>query len=195
MDDKIGLLEGMNEGSIEAFNQFYDTYAPFVFKLALSLTKNKSEAEDLCHDVFLEVYRKPRQFNSKRGSIKAWLAVKTRSRFMDIVRKRSRIILDSSDGVFEKVINPVKSSEENVMSNLERESIMAAIHKLPENQQAALIQKYYHYKTQKEIASDMEKPIGTIKSFLRYGLSNLKKQLIQVDWAGGDGRSGKLPSK
>lgn len=191
MDGHARLLEQMDQGSIAAFDEFYESYAPFVYQIALALTKNKSEAEDLCHDIFLEVYRKPHQFNPRRGTIKAWLAVKTKSRFIDSLRKKNRWQLEPGEELFDKLIAE-DNSEEMVLSKMEKDVIMRAIEKLPKTQKEALLGKYYLLKTQKEIASDMQKPIGTIKSFLRYGLHNLKKQLIQVGWVRGDQSHEKL---
>lgn len=191
MDESIGLLDRIDKGSVEAFDQFYEDYAPFVYKIAISLTKNRNEAEDLCHDVFLEVYRKSHQFNPNRGSVKAWLAVKTRSRFLDSIRKRNRWQTEEVDGQIEDLLVDV-SSEERAITNLQNDLIRRAISQLPKTQKEALFSKFYQLKTQKEIATDMQKPIGTIKSFIRYGLINLRKQLAQVGMSGGESRHDKL---
>ncbi|GGE50032.1 RNA polymerase [Pullulanibacillus camelliae] len=180
------LLRQISLGSTQAFDQFYETYFHYVYQLALKMTKNTCEAEDLCHDVFVEVFRQPKQFDSKRGSVKAWLAIKTKSRYIDRQRKvkRSQAYLESLDPVYKE-----PAIDEVVLQHIDRERVLKAMHKLPDIQKKAVYGKYFNYQTQKELAAMMDKPIGTVKSLIRYGLNNLRKQLLKEDWSsfsGGD---------
>ena len=77
------------ERSLQWFNDLYRQNASFVYKIALHLLNDPVEAEDLCHDVFLEIIQHPEQYDPERGSIKAWLGVKTRSRAIDRLRNKS----------------------------------------------------------------------------------------------------------
>lgn len=92
MNDHSALwLEEIAEGSAAAFRRFYDAYARLVYRLALQMTKDPAEAEDVCQDIFMEVLHKADQYDPARGSVEAWLAVRTRCRAMDRLRKRQRI--------------------------------------------------------------------------------------------------------
>jgi len=185
-DDKSErLLIGIRSGSVEAFDLFYETHASFVYQIALKMTNNQSEAEDLCHDVFVEVFRHPEQFDSSRGSVKAWLAVKTKSRFIDRMRKKKRVRIGIEQNEAER--KAAAPTEEVVTRRLERDRLFSALQLLPDAQRQAVIQKYFRYRTQEEIALLMQKPIGTVKSLLRYGLKNLRKQLKETDWQEGRG--------
>jgi len=179
------LLAEMRSGSMEAFDLFYETHVGFVYQIALKMTNNRSEAEDLCHDVFVEVFRHPEQFDSTRGSVKAWLAVKTKSRYLDRLRKKKRIIV----GIRQSK-EQAPAAEEVVANKLERERLLSALELLPASQKEAVFQKYFGYQTQEEIAAMMKKPIGTVKSLIRYGLKNLRKQFAENESRayGGDNR-------
>ncbi|MBM7643910.1 RNA polymerase sigma-70 factor (ECF subfamily) [Scopulibacillus daqui] len=174
-NDPEKLLQRMSSGEAAAFDQFYEQYASFVYQTALTLTKDKSEAEDLCHDVFVEVFYRANSYDAERGSVKAWLAVKTKSRFLDRKRRANRIIYG---GMQPERSTSTTALEDTIITKLDREMLKNAIKQLPKAQKYALDRKYFGCLTQKEIAVEMDKPLGTIKSLIRYGLNNLKKQLV-----------------
>lgn len=190
--DDIQMLMGeIKSGSVQAFDELYEQLVPFVFQIALKVTGDKKEAEDVCHDVFLEVYRNPFGYDPARGSVKAWLAVKTRSRSLDHLRKKRQLVVENPDeqGVplFAK---RVESTEDLVLSKMQREVLISAMAHIPDAQRRALQGKFFQSRTQLEIAHDMGRPVGTVKSLIRYGIRNVRKQLQQLGWvessSGGD---------
>jgi RNA polymerase sigma factor (sigma-70 family) len=176
------LLREMGRGSRAAFEAFYERYAAFVYRVALRMLHDPMEAEDLCHDIFLEAYRTAAQYDRQRGSVEAWLAVKTKSRCMDRLRrtqaKQQREQAADS--------HPLQgdSVEETVLAKLERETVRNVLNGIPEPQRQAVYGAYFQAKTHRELADIMARPIGTVKSLIRYGLHNLRKQLAETGWYG-----------
>ncbi|GGA73187.1 RNA polymerase sigma factor [Ornithinibacillus halotolerans] len=177
------LLNLIAEGSQHAFNQFYQHYVSFVLQIAVNVIGDPKEAEDVCHDVFIEVYQKPNQYNAHRGSVKAWLAVKTRSRCIDRLRKNEPILVNK----LEKLdTEQAVLLEKHVLMDIEKEIIFNALNKLPNKQKELIIGAYFEGKTQRELAETYNKPLGTIKSSIRYGLRALRKQKSLLQWAKAD---------
>ncbi|HEX7063497.1 MAG TPA: RNA polymerase sigma factor [Bacillales bacterium] len=190
-DDLQMLMGEIKAGSIEAFDAFYEQLVPFVFQIALKTIGDKREAEDVCHDVFLEVYRKPHSYEPSRGSIKAWMAVKTRSRCLDRLRKKQRVVLEETkEPGFALFASEADSAEELAFSRVEREILRRAMERIPEAQRRALQGKFFDARTQYEIADEMSRPVGTVKSLIRYGIRNVRKQLRELGWADGPSRGG-----
>lgn len=179
------LLEQMNRGSEHAFSQFYDAHIDLVFRVALNMMGDLQEAEDVCHDVFLEVYQKPGSYDPKRGSIEAWLAVKTRSRCLDRLRKKMPVCLDSVEHIADSG-EPAPSAESIAMRRAEQQAVQHALRDIPSKQREVLVHTYYHERTQRELAAELNDPVGTIKSRIRYGLQNLKKRLLLLGWVPSD---------
>lgn len=180
--DEERLLHDMANGSITAFELFYEKYASLVLHIALRIVKDRMEAEDICHDLFLEVWKKAGQYDPKRGSIEAWLAVKARSRSLDRMRKKQRLPIASEENATLEQASTAAAAEENVLSRLDREVLGQALSKIPPAQARALQGMYYEAKTQRELAANMNRPLGTVKSLIRYGLDNIRKQLSQSGW-------------
>ncbi|WP_180994214.1 RNA polymerase sigma factor [Bacillus sp. Marseille-P3661] len=168
------LLYGFSNGSSKAFEQFYDQYVSLVFGIAMKILKNKADAEDLCHDVFIEIYNNPYGFNPSRGSIEAWIAIKTKSRCLDRLRKQRHSVCNVEEEL-EEIKLDGSIVEEQVLMNVERDAIHKAIDSLPSKQKAAIVGNYFKGYTHQELSNKLNRPLGTIKSLVRYGIHNLKK--------------------
>lgn len=176
------LIREMCEGSAEAFDLVYARYMPFILHVALRVVGDRMEAEDICHDVFLEVLRKGAGYDPSRGSVEAWLAVMTRSRCLDRLRRSKRM----SFGL-EQNAEPQSASslgpEAQAESRLQREALVEALHSLPLRQREAIVSSYYGSHTQRELSDAWNVPIGTVKSWVRYGIQNIRKQMQQRGWS------------
>ncbi len=67
------LAEAMLEGNVEALGILVDRYQRLVFTIAIRIVRDKGEAEDLVQDVFLEIFRKVKLFDSSKGIFRVWL--------------------------------------------------------------------------------------------------------------------------
>ncbi|MUK88767.1 sigma-70 family RNA polymerase sigma factor [Ornithinibacillus sp. L9] len=179
-EEDIRLLKLIAKGSQSAFNQFYESHISFVLHVAIKVLQDRNEAEDVCHDIFLEVYQKPLQYQVQRGSIQAWLAVKTRNRCIDRLRKRKPVLLHKLEQLH--TIEAVKT-EVDVLSKIENKILLDALKQLPQKQQEVIYGAYFEGKTQVELSQTLNKPLGSIKSSIRYGLQNLRKQKSLLQWA------------
>lgn len=185
------LLDEMRSGSLAAFERFYEHFASLVFQIAYKMTGDRMEAEDVCHDVFLEIFHKADQYDPARGSLEAWLAVRTKSRALDRMRKKQRVKLEPVKAErVESAEFPI-STEERVVTRLEREAVLTALSNIPDPQRTAVYGMYYEFKTQRELSQKLHRPLGTVKSLIRYGLNSLRKELRAAGWMESAGGAGK----
>ncbi len=175
------LIEQIKKGSIEAFDRFYDKYNGFVYNIALQILKKHEDAEDICHDIFLEINRKADSYNSSRGSIDAWLAIRTRSRCIDRIRREKHHLVSENIEI-NRTTKDYDLVETSVMRIIEKEALLSALEKIPKAQREVVYGNYFKYRTHKQLAEDLNRPIGTIKSLIRYGLKNIRKQLDISGW-------------
>ncbi|MEW5920227.1 MAG: sigma-70 family RNA polymerase sigma factor [Bacillota bacterium] len=174
------LRQQKKESSLQWFNDLYQQNVSHVYRIALHIIREPVEAEDLCHDVFLEVIQHPEQFDPGRGSLKAWLAVKTRSRAIDRLRKQRRHRLNN---VAEHAgVSCLDPTAESVLMKLEKESLHESLRRLPEPQREALAATYFQSLRQKEYAELTGYPLGTVKSLVRYGVNNIRKHFVLTGW-------------
>jgi RNA polymerase sigma-70 factor (ECF subfamily) len=189
-DDIRIMMRDMCRGRLEAFEKFYEQYAPLVYHVALKVTRDPMEAEEVCQDVFLEALQKIDQYDPARGSIESWLAVRTKCRSLDLVRKRNRWSLQANPEKTVRERAQALNVEDMVISEIERETLAAMLKNIPREQRQAIYNVYYQAKSYQELADRWKRPLGTVKSWVRYGIRNLKKQFAQYGWmeASGGGR-------
>jgi RNA polymerase sigma-70 factor, ECF subfamily len=148
----------------------YDRYSSIVYSVALRVLGDTGAAEDVLQEVFMQLWRNPGGFDSSRGNLAAWLAVISRNRAIDAVRKR-RPDTDIADVIV--------SVEPDLAGDAERaramEKVRGALGTMPSAQRSALEMAYFEGLTHTEIAAKTGEPLGTIKTRIRAGLLALRK--------------------
>jgi len=142
--------------------------------VALRVLADTGAAEDALQDVFMQLWRNPGAFDSTRGSLGAWLAVISRNRAIDALRKR-RPENDLEDVVIS--VEPDMAGEAD-RSRL-AEKVRELLGTMPTLQRAALGMAYFEGLTHTEIAAKTGEPLGTIKTRIRTGLIALRKAFHQ----------------
>lgn len=180
-DDPARLIQRIAQGDRDAFERFYDRYAPLVFTLAVRLLREQSAAEDLLQEVFLQIWRQAGSYSPDRGSPEAWIVTITRSRGIDklrSIRRREKSFVTSEDPAgadFEgKVESNAKASEARLMVN-------SALARLPEAQRTVLELTYFDGLTQSETSARLHEPLGTVKTRIRSGIQHLRDLLGTKD--------------
>lgn len=185
----LRLLQEIQDGSYAAFEDFYNRYAGMVYRVALQKTGDAAEAEDVCQDVFLEILDKPDQYDPNRGSVEAWLMVKAKSRSLDRLRRKQRIRLESWEhvGMRQAV---AESVDDKVLARLELDSVRTAMQAIPAPQKRALVGAYFEQQTHRELAASLNRPLGTVKTLIRSGLQQLRRNLENQGLSGHSGGGG-----
>jgi RNA polymerase sigma-70 factor, ECF subfamily len=170
MSADLAAVTAVKAGDQGAMAELYDRYSSIVYAVALRVLGDTGAAEDVLQEVFLQLWRNPSAFDSARGSLAAWLAVITRNRAIDTLRKRK------PETDIEDVIVSVAP---DLASDADRTRVAAKIRgvlsTMPSPQKNALEMAYFEGLTHSEIANKTGEPLGTIKTRIRAGLLALRK--------------------
>jgi RNA polymerase sigma-70 factor (ECF subfamily) len=174
------LILALSNGQTAALGVLYDRHAGLVYGIALSTLGNAQEAEDLTQDIFLTL-AKGTTYDPKRGSLRTFLAILTRSRSRDRLRSRNsaRRILDRWRLGRQAEIAP-NVPLECAFQQEQSQEVRNALAQLSDNQQQILRMAYYDGLSQSEIAKQLEIPLGTVKARARTGLLKLRKTLTSL---------------
>lgn len=166
----LSLVSAIRAGDQGAMAALYDRYSSVVYSVALRVLGETGAAEDVLQDVFLQLWRNPSAFDASRGNLAAWLAVISRNRAIDALRKRK----PESD-----IEDVVLSVAPDLAGEAERSRVAAKVRgvlgTMPAPQRSALEMAYYEGLTHTEIAAKTGEPLGTIKTRIRAGLTALRK--------------------
>jgi RNA polymerase sigma-70 factor (ECF subfamily) len=171
------LIQALKAGQSSALGILYDRYASLVYRLALRILTNPQEAEDLTQEIFLNLWRSG-SYNPSRGSLSSFLTTLTRSRAIDKIRSRGTN-LKFIQRWSQMMVNETSSLTPFESAALSQRShqVRQALTQLPEKQRQVLEMAYYEGLSQSEIAAQLGIPLGTIKTWSRQGLLNLRKNL------------------
>jgi RNA polymerase sigma-70 factor (ECF subfamily) len=171
-DDDVALVGAIAAGDRPALARLYDRYASILLALALRIIRDRREAEDLLHDVFLEVWRSAKDYDLTRGRVRTWLIIRMRSRALDVT-KSARVSRRSGDAeVLDRIV-----AETDVAGSPDRQRVRAALAALTAEQRQVLELAYFDGQSCSEIAERIGIPIGTVKSRLAAGLGKLRQTL------------------
>jgi len=173
-DDDMRLVARLRAGDQQAMSELYDRYAKVVYAVALRVLQNTSAAEDVLQDVFLQLWRNPDAFDASRGNLAAWLAVISRHRSIDRLRKRRPEV-----DIEECVIAGGPDLSDETERNLVIEKVRSVLAEMNPDQRRALELAYFQGLTHTEIAEKTGEPLGTIKTRIRGGL-----RLLRAKFAG-----------
>ncbi len=177
--EQAELLAAMARGEKTALARLYDQLSGPLYALAFRVLNDASEAQDVIHDVFLQMWHKAGAYENERGTVFTWAATLTRNRAIDRLRMRKRraeLLADSAPDLQPSA----PASDDSAGSLWAREkagAVRAALATLAPEQQKAVELAFFGGLTQQEIAKRLNEPLGTIKARIRRGLLKLRETL------------------
>ncbi len=171
--ESLSLLERIGSGDHDAVSECIARYGDLVWHLALKFTDTTADAEDAVQDIFLEIWQKSKVFDRSLASEQTFIAMLARRRLIDRRRRmHSAVTTVAIDGeVSESTQPPAVDAVE-----LCEEAAKAAIcmEKLSSVQRTVLTMSIHHGHSHNTIANFLKIPLGTVKSFARRGLLQLR---------------------
>lgn len=169
-DPDVDLVRAMAAGNQEALAALYSRHCQLMLGLAMRIVRNRREAEDLLHDVFLEAWRTAKDFDPNRGRVRTWLAIRMRSRALDL-QKSARVSRNAGDSGLDRLVD----SESR--SSPDHAKVRSALGELPKDQRQVIELAYFDGLSCSEISERIAIPIGTVKSRLAAAMSKLRATL------------------
>lgn len=173
--DIAAALAGVARGDRAAFADLYRLAAPRLFGATLKLLRRRDAAEDVLQETFLAIWDKAGQYTPERGAPMAWMTMIARHRAIDRLRREARRPeddIDASETALAVVAGQGDVSLAPAGSDLRR--CLAALDAGPRE---AILLAFEEGWTHEELAARLDRPVGTVKSWIRRGLQRLKECL------------------
>jgi RNA polymerase sigma-70 factor (ECF subfamily) len=176
--DDLSLMQAIARGDREALSLLYDRHSPLVLAICRRVLKDAGDAEDVMTDVFFEVWSKADRFDASRGNPLTYLVTLSRSRAIDRQRSRAsrpKISSDYTDATATE--DPVPNPLESINLKERQAQVRAALSGLEPIQREVLECSFYDGLSHSEIAAKLNRPLGTVKTYIRQGLIRLRDSL------------------
>src|SRR4029453_4030639 len=173
----IALLGRVIARDTAAIGELYDRHSRLLFGLILRILRDRSEAEEVLQEVFVQVWTRADTYNVELGVPAAWMVRVARNRAIDRLGAntgRPRPVEATP------LPPPVESPETRAALSEQQRAIARALDTLPPEQRQLIECAYFQGLTQSERAERFGPPLGTVKTRVRTGLMTLKRELQQV---------------
>jgi RNA polymerase sigma-70 factor (ECF subfamily) len=147
-----------------------------VFRLALRLTGNRHDAEDLTQEVFVRVFRSLHTYQP--GTFEGWIHRITTNLFLDQARRRQRIRFDAlSEERAARIASAAAGPDLAYADRTFDDDVEAALAALPPDFRAAVVLCDIEGLTYEEIAEILGAKLGTVRSRIHRGRAMLRAAL------------------
>ena len=150
-----------------------------VYRLAYRLTGNQHDAEDLTQEVFVRVFRSLSSYTP--GTFEGWLHRITTNLFLDLVRRRARIRFDPLPDDAERLASGDRGPAQHYDDTHFDGDVQAALDALPPDFRAAVVLCDLEGLSYDEIAATLGIKLGTVRSRIHRGRTQLRAALAHRD--------------
>jgi RNA polymerase sigma-70 factor (ECF subfamily) len=188
-EEERSLLVRLRAREESALAELYDHLAPWVLGLAERMLRDADEAEDVLSDVFVQVWSRIHQHDSRRGPLVPWVLSIARNRALDLLRRRRRWwrkierVEEARHVEGGDVLDPLDPGEAAVPGWPVHRAVHQALAGLPEEQRRTVQLAYFEGLSHAEIAQRTDTPLGTVKTRMRLAHQKLEDVLRDLrDW-------------
>ncbi|WP_236596716.1 sigma-70 family RNA polymerase sigma factor [Paraburkholderia hiiakae] len=171
------LLLDVGTGDRAAFGTLYRRTSAKLFGVCLRMLRDRGEAEEVLQDVYVTVWRRAVTFDPTLASAITWLVAIARNRAIDRLRRHREEPLDESIG--DEVADEGPSPAAIVEHSEERRRLERCLEGLPAQKGSVIREAFFTGATYAELAERLSVPLGTMKSWIRRSLLQLKACLEQ----------------
>jgi RNA polymerase sigma factor (sigma-70 family) len=181
--DRIGALQTQPGGATRAaaesaLRQLYDLTSSKLYGVALRVVGNREWAEDVLQDAFLNIWRIAGDYRAALSPPMAWMGVIVRSRALDFLRRRNTERVDMNQPLDEFINDTVANDQPNPMDTTQASERAWALHqclgRLENKHREVVSLAYLRDLSHGELAQQLRLPLGTVKTWIRRGLEQLR---------------------
>ncbi len=168
------LIVALKKKDNAAFRHLYLYYRGSLFNIINQIVSDTETANDVLQEAFVTVWKNIDKYDPAKGRLFTWLLNLTRNCAINKTRSKNyKNFLKNED-----ISNYVNSIEKNKSTeqNINQIGLRKEVSKLKEDLKQVLEMAYFHGCTQEEISKSLNIPLGTVKTRLRTGIIELRKQ-------------------
>jgi RNA polymerase sigma-70 factor (ECF subfamily) len=188
-DQKLGLVSGMlgqtelvwllaavAKGDQAAFERLYAATRAKLYGVSVRILRRADLADEVLQETYFKVWRSAGEFNPRLGSPIAWMVAIARNGAFDMLRKRTEASIED-----EPQANEVPAAEVDPLAGRqmtdELKRLLGCMGALDEEHRRVILLAYYNGWSREQLAVKFDKPVNTIKTWLRRGLIQIRECL------------------
>jgi RNA polymerase sigma factor (sigma-70 family) len=173
------LLRQAGREDQKAFAELYKRTSSKLFGVCLRMLRDRSEAEEVLQETYTTVWRRASSFDASKASAITWLVTLSRNKAIDRLRQHREEQLDDPlklDAIVDDQPSPASGAE----TSQECQRLESCLDELEPQQQSSVREAFFTGATYNELATRCKVPLGTMKSWIRRSLMQLRTCLDQT---------------
>ncbi len=175
--DYDAALAACSRGDQGALRSIYDRDGRKLLGVALRIVRRRQVAEDVLHDAFLSIWTRSRSFDPGRGAGRGWIYSIVRHQALDVARGSGYEVQADEEAL--DTLGASLDDGAGLVDAFERRQDMGRLHDclvgLDDAKRSSILYAYVDGCSHAEIAARMQSPLGTIKAWIKRGLTALKE--------------------
>ena len=172
----VWLMAAVAKGDRAAFERLYAATRAKLYGVVLRILRRADLADEVLQDAYLRIWRGAKDFDAKLATPITWMVAIARNRAIDLVRKKTEVSIEEESDVFDFAADtPDPLAKREMTEELQR--LLACMARLDEERRRLVLFAYYHGWSREQLAAKFEKPVNTIKTWLRRALLDIRECL------------------
>ena len=167
-------LTAAGRGDQRAFDSLYQATSSMLLGICMRVLGDRGEAEDVLQEVYVTVWRKAVQFDSARARASTWMGTIARNRCIDRLRSQPAAAMRAPIELLDFAEDPSPSPAAHAESGMERAQLDNCIGQLDPKRQVLIRTAFFEGATYEELSARSGSPLGSVKSWIRRGLLQLR---------------------
>jgi RNA polymerase sigma factor (sigma-70 family) len=172
-EELVRLLGLTGRGDQQAFAELYQRTSSKLFGICLRMLGDRGAAEDVLQEIYTTVWRRAASFDAAKAAAMTWLVALSRNKAIDRLRQRREERLDDTSGQSE-IADDQPSPTAVADSTQERQRLQACLDALEPQHRSVVSEAFFTGATYNDLAIRRKVPLGTMKSWIRRSLLQLR---------------------
>jgi len=172
----VWLLAAVAKGDEAAFARLYTATRAKLYGIVLRILRREDLADEVMQDAYLRIWRSAGQFDPLRASPITWMVAIARNRALDLLRRKTETSIEEEPEAMEAIADtPDPLARRELGDDLRR--LLACIGRLDPERQRLVLLAYYNGWSREQLAEKLDRPVNTIKTWLRRSLLDIRECL------------------
>lgn len=169
--DRLLLRTGQNDR--QAFAELYRRTSSRLFGVCARMLSDRREAEEVLQEAYVSVWQRGNSFDPTRATAMTWLVALVRNKAIDRLRQHPSAAVDHEFEI-ESVADDDPTPASQAENTQEHRRLEECLQQLESQQRRSIREAFFSGITYNELAERAKVPLGTMKSWIRRGLLQLR---------------------
>jgi RNA polymerase sigma-70 factor (ECF subfamily) len=161
----------------KAFSNLYNITSAKLYGVVLRILNREDWAQDCLQDAYIKVWNNAGNYRAHLAAPLTWMSAIARNQALDLLRKHKHVVMESDDKGFPEQVDTKPLPLERLSRSDNGRRLDNCLQQLKEQQRQVIALAYFKGMTHDELAAYTETPLGTIKTWIRRGLDQLRRCL------------------